>query len=46
MVRARCTAMSSETDSYKATTKQRVIAGVLVTVLMLAVVAAVLRMFI
>lgn len=37
--------MSSETDSYKATTKQRIIAGVLVTVLMLAVVAAVLRMF-
>ena len=45
VVRARCTAMSSETDSYKATTKQRIIAWVLVTVLMLAVVAAVLRMF-
>jgi len=33
-------------DRYKATTKQRIIAGVLVTVLMLAVVAAVMRMFI
>jgi hypothetical protein len=39
--------MSSDaTDSYKATTKQRIIAGVLVTVLMLAVVATVMRMFI
>jgi len=39
--------MSSDAydDRYKATTKQRIIAGVLVTVLMLAVVATVLRMF-
>ncbi|GHH36323.1 hypothetical protein GCM10017774_22970 [Lentzea cavernae] len=45
-VTARCTPMSSEPDSYKATTKQRIIAGVLVTVLLLAVVAAVMRMFV
>ncbi|WP_394614957.1 hypothetical protein JNUCC0626_34725 [Lentzea sp. JNUCC 0626] len=33
-------------DRYKATTKQRIIAGVLVTALMLAVIAAVVRMFV
>ncbi|MDX8144373.1 hypothetical protein SK854_19810 [Lentzea sp. BCCO 10_0061] len=40
--------MSSDSydDRYKATTKQRIIAGVLVTVLLLAVVAAVMRMFV
>ncbi|SER35721.1 hypothetical protein SAMN04488000_108169 [Lentzea albida] len=39
--------MSSDAnDGYKATTKQRIIAGVLVTVLMLAVVVSVMRMFV
>ena len=33
-------------DRYKATTKQRIIAGVLVAALMLAVIAAVVRMFV
>ncbi|SDP84247.1 hypothetical protein SAMN05421507_116152 [Lentzea jiangxiensis] len=37
---------SDSTDSYKATRSQRIVAGVLVTVLMLAVVATVLRMFV
>lgn len=44
---ARCTAMSADTDDgYKASTKQRIIAGVLVTVLLLAVVVSVMRMFV
>jgi hypothetical protein len=39
--------MSSQIpESHKATRSQRIIAGVLVTVLMLAVVATVMRMFV
>jgi hypothetical protein len=39
--------MSADTDDgYKASTKQRIIAGVLVTVLLLAVVVSVMRMFV